>query len=95
VVYQWGSLRIFVSDDDIYDLATGEKWKHISFSVKNRMPTWDELLAVRYEFFPGDVEVIQAFPPKAEYVNLHRFTLHLWWNKSRRLCPPIMGKALV
>lgn len=92
-MFGWGSLRIMVTDDDVYD-ASQDPWRHVSFSCKNRYPTWDELLAVRYEFFPPDVEVIQVFPPQAEYVNLHKFALHLWWNKARRLTPPMMKESV-
>jgi len=91
-MFAWGQLRILITDNDVYD-ETMETWRHVSFSCKKRYPTWDELLAVRYEFFPPEAEVIQVFPPQVEYVNLHPFTLHMWWNKMRRLTPPLGAKS--
>lgn len=55
----------------------GRRWHHVSTARADRMPTWDEVRAIK-EAFIGDREAYIVFPPKARYVNLHRFCLHLW-----------------
>ena len=91
--YQWGSLRIVESDDDQYD-DSEDRWKHVSFSCRNRLPSWEEIKAVRMKFFPPEAEVIQVLPPVEEYVDNHPFTLHLWWCKTKRLTPKAMREAV-
>jgi hypothetical protein len=84
-IYQMGRLRVIESDDQ--EFGDGEKWKHVSFSTRTRLPDWNEMKLVRETFFPPDAEVLQIFPPQAEWVNTHPFTLHFWWCKTRRLTP--------
>lgn len=43
-----------------------------------RYPTWDEIRQAREQFVPDDVTVAMLLPPKAEYVNEHATTFHLW-----------------
>lgn len=88
-----GKLVVVASDDDEYD-NTGEKWRHISVSHKDRLPSWDELRQVRDDFYPADACVIFIFPPVEEYVNFHKTTLHFWWNKDRRLVPKATADAV-
>jgi hypothetical protein len=56
----------------------GAGWEHVSASMKNRCPTWDEMCMVKDIFWGADECVIQYHPPKDEYVNLHPHCLHLW-----------------
>lgn len=57
-------------------------WEHVSVSVLGlfgvRIPTWEEMCFVKELFWDGDECVVQFHPPKAEYVNFHPHTLHLW-----------------
>lgn len=82
-VFGWGSLRIIKTLDNV----AGEMWIHLSVSCRNRYPSWDELLDVRYKFFPNDVEVIQIFPPKGDYISEHKYTFHLWHCPTRDVLP--------
>lgn len=84
-IYQVGQLRVIESDDQEY--GDGDVWKHVSFSTRYRLPDWNEIKSIRAMFFPPDAEVIQVFPPTAEWVNTHPFTFHMWWCKTRRLTP--------
>jgi len=98
IAYAWGPLRI-IRSEDIFPassiiITAGERWRHVSTSCADRLPTWEELKHVRYKFFPEDVEVIQLFPPKKEYRNCHPYCLHLWWCKDRRLTPPEFADAV-
>lgn len=53
-------------------------WEHVSVSLRDRCPTWDEMCAIKRLFWSLDAAVIQIHPPRAEYKNLHQFCLHLW-----------------
>lgn len=63
--------------------SDGLDWEHVSVHVANRtnklfMPTWDEMCWVKDQFWDADDVVMQLHPAKAEYVNTHGKTLHLW-----------------
>ena len=53
-------------------------WEHVSVSLRNRCPTWDEMCLVKDIFWRDDECVVQFHPLKNEYVNLHPYCLHLW-----------------
>ena len=63
-------LKVIASD--------GEGWEHVSVSLPNRCPTWDEMAGIKAQFWGDDDCVVQFHPPRSEYVNNHRFCLHLW-----------------
>jgi hypothetical protein len=51
---------------------------HTNLPMPGRLPTWDEMKDVRYRFAPDNVTMAMLLPPKAQYVNVHPTTLHLW-----------------
>lgn len=53
-------------------------WEHVSVSLPDRCPTWEEMARVKAMFWDDDDCVVQFHPPRSEYVNNHRFCLHLW-----------------
>ena len=53
-------------------------WDHVSVSIKDRCPTWDEMCYVKGLFFEPDECVLQYHPAEESYVNHHPFCLHLW-----------------
>lgn len=59
-------------------VGDGSGWDHVSVSMANRCPTWDEMCWVKNLFFEPDETVLQYHPSVEEYVNLHPFCLHLW-----------------
>lgn len=65
-----GAVRVIFSN--------GEGWDHVSVSLANRCPTWDEMCAVKERFFEPEDCVVQYHPRASEYVNLHAYCLHLW-----------------
>lgn len=66
-----------------------EPWEHVSVSVKNRCPYWDEMCFVKQLFWRDDECVLQYHPPAAVYVNHHPFCLHLWRHATwQPLVPP-------
>lgn len=58
-------------------------WDHISVSFSNRMPTWDEMEEVKRMFFKPEEIAMQLHPAEDEYVNFHRYCLHLWRPQPR------------
>lgn len=56
----------------------GGGWEHVSFSFRNRCPSWDEMCLMKDIFWSDEECVVQYHPPKSEYVNRHPFCLHLW-----------------
>jgi hypothetical protein len=63
-------LRIIASD--------GMGWDHVSVSLADRCPTWDEMEWVKRELWdPGDC-VMQLHVPVADHKNCHPYCLHLW-----------------
>jgi len=56
----------------------GMGWEHVSTSMINRCPTWEEMCTIKNIFWDEEECVVQYHPPKSEYINLHPFCLHLW-----------------
>ncbi len=63
-------LRVIASD--------GGGWEHVSVSLPNRIPSWEEMVYVRDMFWDPEDAVMQLHPPHSSYVNNHPFCLHLW-----------------
>jgi len=78
-------LRVIASD--------GDGWEHVSVSLPNRCPTWDEMCKVKELFWDDEDCVVQFHPPKRDYVNLHPYCLHLWRPIGATI--PLPGMALV
>lgn len=68
-------LRVIISGARYGD---GRRWVHLSCSHRERLPSWEELKAVRSRFLGDDALALQVFPPKAQWVNVHPNVLHLW-----------------
>ncbi len=66
----------------IYYIIVSDKmgWDHVSVSIPGatRTPTWEEMCVIKDLFFNKDEIVIQFHPPESEYVNFHKYCLHLW-----------------
>ena len=76
-VYEYQLLGLLVTLS--IDTSRGIKWKHACISMRflERLPTWEEISKVKRDFF-GDVEAIQVFPRKRDYVNICKNALHIW-----------------
>lgn len=57
-------------------------WEHVSVRImeyhKDRIPTWNEMCAIKEMFWNDDEVVVQYHPAKKDYVNCHPCVLHLW-----------------
>lgn len=60
------------------DASVDIPWEHVSVSLPNRCPNWTEMSFVKDLFWNEDEAVMQLHPPKSDYVNNHRYCLHLW-----------------
>jgi hypothetical protein len=56
----------------------GPAWEHVSVSLRDRPPTWEEMAWVKHLFWDEEECVVQFHPPRSRYVNTHPFCLHLW-----------------
>ena len=81
-------------DWDLFVIASdGGGWDHVSaqarkvlsadghvaaIDMSGRVPTWDEMCFLKNTFWDPEDAVVQYHPPVSEYVNRHKFTLHLW-----------------
>lgn len=70
IPYRQVMLQVIASDGDF--------WDHVSVSLPDRCPTWEEMCHVKDLFFKTDEWVVQYHPAKSAYVNNHPFCLHLW-----------------
>jgi hypothetical protein len=59
-------------------VSNGEGWEHVSVSIKDRCPTWDEMEWVKRKLWQDDDTVMQLHVPPAEHQNYHPYCLHLW-----------------
>lgn len=61
---------------------SGINWEHVSVSLPDRCPTWEEMCHVKDLFWGEHETVIQFHPRKSNYVNNHQNCLHLWRNSE-------------
>lgn len=62
----------------IEEPAGGSLFFHVSLARRDRLPSYEELHAVRRVMFRRNSTVLQVFPPEEEHVNIHPHCLHLW-----------------
>jgi hypothetical protein len=72
VPYQSNTIFVICDDGEL----TG--WEHVSVSLRNRCPNWNEMCFIKNLFWSEDDTVVQIHPPKSDYVNIHEYCLHLW-----------------
>ncbi len=59
--------------------SDGAGWEHVSVTInKDRCPTWEEMCLVKDMFWSEEDVVVQFHPAKKDYVNNHKYCLHLW-----------------
>jgi hypothetical protein len=73
-------LRIIASDSP--------DWEHVSVSRAKRPPNWAEMEAVFRLFFNEGETAMQFHVPRAEHVNIHPNTLHIWRPKKAPIPKP-------
>ena len=79
-----GAFEIFLSGRTtaLVIASDGKEWEHVSVHVmsdgKPRTPTWSEMCKIKNLFWDEEDCVVQYHPPKSDYINNHKHTLHLW-----------------
>jgi hypothetical protein len=73
-------LKVIASD--------GEGWEHVSVSLPDRCPTWEEMCRIVSIFWDEDDCVMQLHPPRADWVSNHPYCLHLWRPTGERIPLP-------
>ena len=58
--------------------SDSEGWEHVSASLSNRCPTWEEMCKVKALFWDDEDAAMQLHPPRYDWVNNHSYCLHLW-----------------
>ena len=62
--------------------SDGMGWEHVSVHIisdgKERLPSWSEMCKIKDMFWSEEDCIIQYHPARSEYVNNHKYTLHLW-----------------
>lgn len=56
----------------------GGGWDHVSVSLINRCPSWEEMEFIRAVCFLDDETVVQFSVPRVNHINIHPHVLHLW-----------------
>ena len=68
-------------------------WEHLSVSMPNKTPTWDQMCIMKNIFWNEDEACVQYHPRKDDYVNMHSHCLHIWKPTDEYL--PIPPSILV
>lgn len=73
--------------------SNGDGWDHVSVSLTNRCPRWQEMEFVKRTFFlPGEV-AMQLHVAAADHISLHPHCLHLW--RPHKAAIPLPPKEMV
>ena len=68
--------------------SDGAGWEHVSVSLHDRCPTWEEMCFVKGVFWDDEDTVLQFHPKRSSYVNVHNFCLHLWRQTDKEIDLP-------
>jgi hypothetical protein len=61
----------------VYD-GKADGWEHVSVSLKNRNPNYEEMCYIKDLFWDEEECVIQYHVPKSQHISNHPYCLHLW-----------------
>ena len=73
--------------------SDGEGWEHVSVSLPDRCPVWEEMCIIKGFFWDDEDAVMQLHPPKSDWVNNHNYCLHLWRPTKQQI--PLSPSILV
>ena len=73
--YKGARLRIVASDQ--------MGWDHVSVSLADRCPTWEEMCYVKDLFWDPAETVVQFHPKASAYIDCHPNCLHMWRRQDR------------
>ncbi len=73
----------------------GKEWTHLSFSRKNRIPTYQDMVLVKAVFLGPDKDAIMVLPRKSMHVNIHKYCLHLFSAEEMPLPDFTQGRGSI
>lgn len=87
-----GAFRIRVKRCEFLVIASdGGGWDHVSVSLPDRCPTWEEMSEIKRLFFGDDEWAIEYHPPTEKNISVHDYCLHLWRPQAVQLpTPPLI-----
>lgn len=62
-------------------------WDHVSVSLSDRCPTWEEMCYIKNIFWLPESWVMQLHPPVKDNISTCDTCLHLWAPNSGRTIP--------
>lgn len=74
--------------------SDGAGWEHVSVSRTDRCLNWEEMCQVKAMFWGAGDCVMQFHPAESDYVNNHKYCLHLWRPIGVEFpvpCPSLVG----
>lgn len=66
----------------------GDGWDHVSVSLEDRCPTWEEMEFVKRTFFRNTETAMQLHVPPTDHINIHPCVLHLWRPQRVKIPKP-------
>lgn len=66
----------------------GGGWEHLSVSTPNKIPSWEQMCRMKELFWEDEEACVEFHPRKSEYVNNHRYCLHIWRPINEELPTP-------
>lgn len=70
--------------------TSGGGWDHISVSLINRTPKWEEMDYIKRLFFEDNEVAFQLHVIPDKHINIHSNCLHLWRSHEKEIpLPPI------
>lgn len=71
-------IPLYHRDIGLVIASDGAGWEHVSMSLPNRIPNWEEMCLIKAIFWGKEDTVVQYHPSESDYVNNHPNCLHLW-----------------
>lgn len=68
--------------------SNGGGWDHVSVSMRDRCPSWDEMCMIKDMFFYENECCVEYHPAKKNYVNVHPYCLHIWKPQDKEMPTP-------
>lgn len=77
-------------------IASNDKgWDHLSVSLRERCPGWEEMDRIKRIFFKPDEVAMQLHLPVTDHINCHPHTLHIWRPHGTKRAIPLPPKEMV
>jgi hypothetical protein len=73
--------------------SSASGWDHVSISLRDRCPRWEEMEQIKRLFFKDDEIAMQLHVSVSDHINLHPNVLHLWRPHDVQI--PMPPKAMV